>query len=150
MTLVKWEPGRDLTLLHDRIGKMFQDTLWRSFPQEERALGDGPWTPAVDILEDQERLEIKAELSEIDLKDIEIKVVEGLLTIKGERTAEKEEKKENYYQRERNYGSFRRSFTLPETVEQEKITASYDRGVLKIVLPKKEETKPRRISIEGQ
>ncbi len=150
MTLVKWEPGRDLTLLHDRIGEMFQDTLWRSFPREEGALDDRHWTPEVDILEDQEHLVIKAELPEMDLKDIEVKVGERLLTIKGERKMEKEEKKENYYQRERKYGSFSRSFTLPETVEQEKITAAYDRGVLKIVLPKKEETKPRRISIDGQ
>ena len=150
MTLVKWAPERDLTLLHDQIGKMFQDTLWRSFPREDWGLGIRPWTPAVDILEDQEHLVIKAELPEMDLKDIEIKVVERLLTIKGERKMEKEDKKENYHQMERSYGSFSRSFTLPETVEQENITASYERGVLKIVLPKKEETKPRKISIDGQ
>jgi HSP20 family protein len=148
MTLVRWEPMRELVTLQDRINRMFTDTLFRPLPGEEDGQGFGTWSPYVDVLEDSESLVIKAELPEMDLKDIDVKIVDDLLTIRGERKIEKEDKRENYHKIERSYGSFSRSFTLPAYIDQEKIKATYDRGVLRLVLPKKEETKPRKIAID--
>ena len=116
--------------------------------EEENGIGLSTWAPSVDVYEDEEKLVIKAELPEMNQKDIEVHVEENQLTITGERKLEKEEKKEKYHKIERSYGTFSRSFTLPSTVDQDKIKAHYDRGVLKIELPKKEETKPRHIAID--
>ncbi len=150
MTLVRWEPMRELVTLQDRINRMFNDTLFRPFPGEEDGQSFGTWAPSVDILEDGDSLVVKAELPEMDLKDIDVKVVDNLLTIKGERKMEREDKREDYHKIERSYGGFSRSFTLPSSIDQEKIKATYDRGVLKVVLPKKEETKPRKIAVDAK
>jgi len=106
------------------------------------------WTPAVDIFEDGESYVVKVELPEVDAKEVDIRLDSDTLTITGERKLERDEDKERYHTIERFYGKFSRRFHLPETVEQDKIAAEARDGVLRIVLPKKAETKPREIQVE--
>jgi HSP20 family protein len=147
MKLMRWEPFKEVLPLRDQIDRLFHETFFR--PSISEVHGEiWSWVPAVDIYEDSERLLIKAELPEMDLKDIDLKIENNTLTIKGERKLEGEDKKENYQRVERVYGSFCRNFSLPLTVEVDKVKATYDRGVLKIDLPKKEEIKPKAIPIE--
>ncbi len=152
MAIVKWTPYhrglapfRDLVTMQDRINTLFEDTMGY---RDDKSLASTTWKPLVDIFEDEQAITIKAELPEIDEKDIHINLDNNVLTLKGERNLEKEEKKESYHRVERYYGSFQRSFDLPTTVDRDNIAASYDKGVLKIVLPKKEDTKPKKVKIE--
>lgn len=111
----------------------------------DRSFGEtGAWVPAVDIYEDEKAITLKAELPDMDEKNLDVKVEEGMLTIRGERKFEKEEKKENFHRIERRYGSFERAFALPDTVDAENISAKYDKGVLKVVAPKVERPKNAR------
>ena len=105
------------------------------------------WSPAVDVFEDADGIMLKLELPEVEAKDVDIQVEGNTLTVKGERKLEREEKRENYHRIERTYGTFARTFTLPTTVDAEHITAESKDGVLRLVLPKKAETKPRQIKI---
>ena len=117
----------------------------RLFDDFDRSFGNqGPWAPAVDIYEDDKAITLKAELPDMDEKNLDVKVEEGMLTIKGERKFENEEKKENFHRIERRYGSFERMFALPDTVDAENISAKYDKGVLKVVAPKVERPKNSR------
>ncbi|MBN2331928.1 MAG: Hsp20/alpha crystallin family protein [Deltaproteobacteria bacterium] len=147
MALVKWTPFRDLMTIQDQINRLFEDSLQRT---DEKRLMAPSWQPLVDIYEDGQAIIIKAELPEVDEKDIQLNIENNTLTIKGERKLEQEEKKDNYHRVERFYGSFTRSFDLPTTVDQDGIKASYDKGVLKITLPKKEEVKPKKVQIQVQ
>ena len=140
-----WAPFQDLVTIQDRLNNLFEDTMGY---KDDKSLASTTWKPMVDIFEDEQAITIKAELPEIDEKDIQINLDNNMLTIKGERKLEKEEKKESYHRVERYYGSFQRSFELPTTADLDNIAASYDRGVLKIVLPKKENNKPRKVQIE--
>jgi HSP20 family protein len=115
----------------DRFFEDFEPSLLRR--NAEKA-----WAPAVDIFEDEKEIVIKAHLPEVQEKDVDIRVEDGQMTIKGERKFEHEEKKDNYHRVERRYGSFQRTFALPETVDAEHIVAKYDKGVLKVTLPKVE------------
>ena len=147
MAIVRWNPLDDIVSFQRRMNKLFEDTfLVKRHPDEE--FGAGIWSPAVDIYETESDIVLKAELPEVDQKDIEIKIDENVLTLKGERRFEKETKEENYHRMERFYGSFSRSFTLPSGIEQEKIKAQYKDGVLKITMPKKAETKSKKITVE--
>ena len=111
----------------------------------DRSFGaQGAWAPAVDIYEDEKAITLKAELPDMDEKNLDVKVEEGMLTIKGERKFENEEKKENFHRIERRYGSFERTFALPETVDADNISAKYEKGVLKVVAPKVERPKNAR------
>jgi HSP20 family protein len=105
------------------------------------------WNPAVDIFENEHEIVIKAELPGMEAKDIEVRMEKNVLTIKGERRFEKEAKEENYHRIEREYGNFSRTFSLATAVDEEKIAAEYKDGVLKVVLPKREEVKPKPIKI---
>jgi len=105
------------------------------------------WTPSVDIFETEQELVLSAEVPGIDEKDIEIKIEDNTLTLKGNRTFEKETKEENYHRIERAYGSFFRSFSLPLYINQDSIKAEHNHGVLKIIMPKKPELKPRQVKI---
>lgn len=117
----------------------------RLFEDFDRSFGEkGAWAPAVDIYEDEKAITLKAELPDMDEKDLDVRVEEGHLTIKGERKFENEEKKENFHRIERRYGSFERTFALPDTVDAENISAKYDKGVLKVVAPKVERPKNTR------
>lgn len=146
MTLVKWGPFKELLRMEERMNRLFGDNFLRPTLGELEVTGE--WLPPVDIYEDAEGVIIKAELPEMDMKDIDVKIEDNTLRIRGERKLEKEDKRDNYHRIERYYGTFSRSFTLPSTVDQEKVKAAYDRGVLRITLLKKEETKPKKIKIE--
>ena len=145
MTLMRWNPIKDIMAIQEEMNKLFDETLDKF---SEGAIQERIWEPLVDIYEENDKFVIKAEVPDVDKKDIEITVEDNVLTIKGEKKLEKEEKKENYLRAERFYGSFRRSFTLPTTVDKEKIKAHLDKGVLTIEIPKKEETKPKKIAID--
>ena len=123
------------------------DRLFEDFdrPQGMAPFGDkGAWAPAVDIYEDETAITLKAELPDMDEKDLDVRVEDGHLMIKGERKFENEEKKENFHRIERRYGSFERTFALPDTVDADNVTANYDKGVLKVVAPKVERPKNAR------
>jgi HSP20 family protein len=127
------------------------DRLWDSFFEERpRRKGEevGEWLPSLDVSETKSDLVVKAEIPGIDPKDIDISLTNDLLTIKGEKKQEKEEKEENYHLIERSYGSFTRSIRLPKEVQSDKISASYKNGLLKVTLPKSEEAKKKEIKIK--
>jgi HSP20 family protein len=124
--------------------RMFQDTvnLLLSEPVSR------PWTPAVDIYETENELVLKADLPDVDMNDIEIKIENGTLSLRGERKFEKNENQKGFHRIERAYGTFVRYFTLPDTVDTEKVQAGFHNGVLKITLPKKEVAKPRTVKVQ--
>lgn len=149
MALVKWDPFKELVDFRRRMDRLFHEvsgSLLRSEWEEPTLLRD--WVPAVDVYEDADKFQIQAELPGMDMKDIEVQVEGNTLTLRGERKLEHEDKRENYHRVERVYGAFQRSFSLPSTVDVDKIEATYDRGVLTITLPKKEETRPKSIQIQ--
>jgi HSP20 family protein len=122
---------------------------WDPFRGFNTAISTTAWNPSVDILETDNDVVVKAELPGLDPKSIDVRLENNVLLLKGDRHFEKETKEENYHRIEREYGSFSRAFSLPMAVKEEKITAEYKDGILKIVLPKKEELKPRTIRIEA-
>jgi HSP20 family protein len=142
--LTRWDPFREFTTLQDRMNRLFQDSFGQG---RDEALSTSSFAPAVDVYEDEHKITLKIEVPGIDEKDIDIRVENNVLTVTGERKFEKEEKEENYRRVERHYGSFTRSFTLPNTVDSENISADYDRGVLKVQLAKKAEAKPKQIKV---
>ena len=147
VAIVRWTPFRELSTMQERMNKLFEDVM-RSPNRAEEGFAVAAWAPAVDIYETDKEIVMKAELPEMQEKDIEIKVEDNILIVAGERRMEKEVKEEHYHRIERSYGSFHRSFTLPHTVDRDNIKASYKDGVLKVVLPKKEEAKPKQIKID--
>ena len=143
--LTRWEPFREFTTLQDRMNRLFQESFGQ--PSREESLSTSVFAPAVDVYEDEHNITLKIEVPGIDEKDIDIRVENNTLTVHGERKFEKDEKEENYRRVERQYGSFTRSFTLPNVVDAENIQADYDKGVLKIRLAKKAEAKPKQIKV---
>jgi HSP20 family protein len=146
MTLTKWDPFKDLVTLQDRMNRLFDESVRNVRPGDE-ALSSAIWSPAVDIYETEDQVVVKAELPEVNQKEIDVQIENNTLTIRGERKFNKETKKENFHRIERAYGSFSRSFTLPSTIDQEAIHADYKDGILKISMPKREETKPKQIKV---
>jgi HSP20 family protein len=147
MAIVRWEPFRDLLSLQERMNRMFGEYRGAgAAPDDEWALG-GSWAPAVDIYEQGNDIVLKAELPGVDPKDVDIRLENNVLTLRGERKFENEVKKENYHRVERSYGTFSRSFTLPSVVNQTGIKADFKDGMLKVILPKREEAKPKQIEI---
>jgi HSP20 family protein len=146
MELTRWNRLGDLPVLQDRINRMFNDTFSRGGAVNDELAGHS-WNPVVDIIDNDENIVIKADLPGVDKKNISIDYKDRVLTLKGERVDDNEVKEENYYKRERVRGSFIRSFTLPASVAADKISADYKEGVLKIEIPKPEEQKPNRITI---
>ena len=149
MAIVRWEPFRNLMTAQDRMNRIFEDAfrgVGRTAGEEDWALG-GAWAPAVDIYEHEGNLVLKAELPGIDPKDVDVRVENNVLTLQGERKFESEVKREEYHRVERAYGTFSRSFTLPNVVDTDKIKAEFKDGLLRVVLPKREEAKPKQISI---
>ena len=146
MTITKWEPIKDLITLQDRMNRLFDESMRGIRPGEE-ALNSALWSPAVDIYETENEVILKAELPEINQKDIDIQVENNTLVLRGERRFEKEAKRENFHRIERAYGAFARSFTLPAAIDQERIRADYKDGILKVVMPKREEIKPKQIRV---
>ena len=145
MAVVRWDPFRDLNMLQDRMNRLFEDAN-RNWKSDEPA-STTTWSPAVDIFETESEIVVKAEVPGMERKDITLNLENNVLTLRGERRFLKEAKEENYHRIERSYGGFSRAFTIPVTVEDEKIRADYKEGVLTIVLPKKEQAKPKQIRI---
>jgi HSP20 family protein len=141
--LTRWDPFREFSTLQDRMNRLFRD----SYSEGQEALTTSSFAPAVDVYEDEHNVTLKIEVPGIEEKDIDVRIENNTLTVTGERKFEKEEKEENYRRVERQYGSFTRSFTLPNTVDHEKVQANYDKGVLKITLAKKAEAKPKQIKV---
>ena len=147
MAVVRWEPFRDLLTLQERMNRMFNDSYrGRGSSEDDWALG-GSWAPAVDIYEHEGNIVLTAELPGVDPKDVDVRVENNVLTLRGERKWSDDVQRESYHRVERAYGSFTRSFTLPNVVDTEKIKADFKEGMLKLVLPKREEAKPKQISI---
>ncbi len=147
--LARWEPLREMATLTDRMNRLF-DELWGR-PIRRTAEEDflaGAWVPAVDILETRDGLQVTAELPGVDPKDVEVTVENGMLTIRGERQFEKAAEGETYHRVERVYGTFERSFALPNTVDAERIEARYKNGLLTLHMPKREEAKPKPVKIQ--
>jgi HSP20 family protein len=144
MAMTRYEPFRDLFRLQDQLFKTFGEAYGS---RDETGL-TGAWVPAVDVFEDNDAITLKLELPEVDAKDVDIQVEANQLTVRGERKLENSENRDNYHRIERTYGSFSRSFTLPSTVDTEHISAESKDGVLRIVLPKRAETKPRQIKVQ--
>ena len=142
--LTRWEPFREFSTLQDRMNRLFRETQGNS---QEEPLTSSSFAPAVDVYEDEHNVTLKIEVPGIDEKDIDVRIENNTLTVHGERKIEKEEKEENYRRVERQYGSFTRTFNLPPTVDAENVQADYDKGVLKITLPKKAEAKPKQIKV---
>ena len=146
MALVRWDPFRELEDMSERLNRVFTRPALR--PSGKEALTVADWMPTVDISETDAEYLIKAELPEVKKEDVKITVEEGVLTLQGERRQEKEEKGKKYHRVERSYGSFVRSFTLPESVDEAGVKAEYKDGVLSLHLPKTEKVKPKAIDVK--
>lgn len=142
-TLARWEPFRGMTSLQEQINRLFDDVLFRG--SDESSLTS--WAPAVDIYETDHELVVKADLPDVDPKDLDIRVENNILTIRGERKFEKKVDEDNYLRIERSYGSFSRSFSLASSVNPDAIKADYSNGVLTLTIPKREEAKPKQIKV---
>lgn len=145
MNIIRWDPFRDLATLRERMNRLFEEAY--TSRGEEKDMVASTWNPSVDIYEKENELVLKAELPGIDENDIEIKIEDNTITLKGDRKFEKETKEENYHRIERSYGSFYRSFTLPRNIDQDKIRAESENGILKVTMPKKAELKPKKVKI---
>jgi HSP20 family protein len=139
----RWEPSRGATTLQEQINRVFGDMLERT--SEESNLT--PWAPAVDIFETEHELVVKADLPDVNPQDLDIRVENNILTIRGERKFENKVNEENYLRVERAYGSFSRSFSLANSVKSDAIRADYQNGVLTLSIPKREEAKPKQIKV---
>jgi len=145
MNIIRWDPFRDLATLRERMNRLFEEAY--TSRGEEKDMVASTWNPSVDIYETENELVLKAELPGIDENDIEIKIEDNTITLRGDRKFEKETKEENYHRIERSYGSFYRSFTLPRNIDQDKIKAESETGILKVTMPKKAELKPKKVKI---
>jgi HSP20 family protein len=143
MAITRWDPFRDLTNLQERMNQLFGDY---SRGNEEMSL-TGNFVPPVDIYEDEKHVTLKLEIPGISEKDLDVRIENNVLTVKGERKFEQEEKEENFHRIERRYGQFIRSFTLPNTIDADSIQADYTNGVLKIQLAKRAEARPKQIKV---
>ncbi len=144
MPLIKYNPFAEVDDFPTGL-RVFQDTVNRLLSDQTTVR---PWAPAVDILETDNELILKADVPGVDLKDIDIQLENGTLTFKGERKFEKDEKNKGFHRMERSYGSFVRYFTVPETVDAEHVQADFHNGVLTVTLPKKEIAKPKAIKVQ--
>jgi HSP20 family protein len=140
--LSRWDPLRDLQRMQDEMGRLFDDRLTT---RSGESVG---WTPSVDIFEDEEGVALRFELAGVDPKDVDIRFENGVLTLRGDRKLEREDKRDNYHRVELSYGTFTRSFSLPGTIDAEKIKAESRNGILTVMLSKKPEAKPKSIQVK--
>ncbi len=145
MTIVRWEPLRELGSLQNEMNRLFNSVFDTPLPGNGQTMRR--WMPAMDLVESGDHFVLRADLPGMGEEDIKIEVEDGTLTISGERKAEHEANEEGYYRVERAFGSFSRALTLPKGVDAGAVSASFDRGVLEVRIPKPEERKPRRIEI---
>ena len=144
MSLVKWNPLKEMEDMFDRYNKGID---WPGFGRQE-LIKTGDWSPRVDIAEAEKEFVIKAEIPEVDKKDVNITVNQGVLSIQGERKEEKKEKGKKFNRIERSYGSFTRNFTLPDNVDETKIKATFKDGMLTLLIPKTSKAKPKGIEVK--
>ena len=142
-SITRWDPFRNFTAFQDQFNRVFESTLKAN--QDNSTLTT--WAPAVDIYETENELVLKADLPDVEEKDIDVRVENNMLTIRGERKFEQNVKEDNYLRVERTYGTFSRSFSLPNTVNTEAIQATYKNGVLSVQLPKRAESKPKQVKV---
>ena len=142
-SLTRWDPFRDVSRLQNDLNRLFEDRIGQN-----RGTESFGWAPPVDVFEDGEGLTFKFELPEVDAKDVQVNLEDGVLTVRGERKLEREDMRDNYHRIERAYGAFARSFTLPATFDPEKVTAETKHGVLRIYVPKRAEAKPKTIQVK--
>ena len=144
MSMTRWEPFRGLNTLQEQVNRLFENSFARTHSNQAELAS---WAPAVDIFETENELVVKADLPDVQEKDIDVRVENNTLTIRGERKFNNEVHEDNYLRVERAFGTFTRSFSLPNTVNTEGIHAEYRNGVLSVRMPKREETKPKQIKI---
>ena len=142
MAITRWDPFREVQALQNRVNALFHD-----FNDGDSPVATASFVPAVDIYEDESKVVLKLEVPGMEEKDLDVRVENNTLTVKGERKFEKEEKEQNFHRIERHYGNFYRAFTLPTTVDAEHIDANYNAGVLKLELKKKPEAQPKQIKV---
>ena len=144
MALVRWDPVGELDGLQSDMNRLFD-----SFFQGRTANGAGSrrWIPAMDLVETEDHLVLRADLPGMDEDDLDIEIKDGVLTVSGVRKAEHEDKREGFYRVERAFGSFSRSLSLPDGINADQVSANFDRGVLEVKIPKPEQTKPHRVQI---
>ncbi len=145
MAIIRWDPFRDMITLREKMNRLFEDMFTTRTDDKEASAS--AWAPSVDIYETENELVMTAEVPGLSEKDVEIKIEDNTLTLKGERKFEKQTKEENYHRIERSYGSFYRAFTLPSSIDADKIHAEHENGILKIMMPKRPELKPRTVKI---
>ena len=146
MELIRWNPMRDMFGMQHRMNRLMED-FFRPGRNIDRQDSMWDWNPSVDIYDEDDHIVLKAELPGVDKKHIEVDVKDRVLTLKGERTLDKEVKEDHYFRRERSFGKFERSFTLPVDVNSEEIKATYKDGLLKIEIPKPADRKPKQITV---
>ena len=147
MALVRWDPFRELEEVSDRLNRMFARPATRTVNGKETMIV-ADWTPSVDISETEGEYQIKAEIPDVKKEDVKVTLEDGVLTIQGERKQEKEEKGKKYHRIERSYGSFVRTFSLPDVIDEDKVKAEFKDGVLILHLPKSEKAKPKGIEVK--
>ncbi len=140
MALVRWDPFRELTALQTEVNHLFSRVGGEVAERQS-------WTPSIDVIETDDSIKLKAELAGMNPKDINIEIQDNVLTVSGERRFQEEVKEDKYYRIERRYGSFSRSLALPQTVDENRIEANYENGVLEVTVPKVEIAKPKKISV---
>ena len=145
MGIVRYDPFRDLRTLQEEVNRLFSTNMTRAFGDE--GIGRGAWAPSVDIYENKDQIVLEAELPGMQQEDFDLTIENNVITLRGERRFEKTDESDNYHRVERSYGTFTRSFTLPQTVSADEAKAEYNNGVLRVTLPKREEASPAGIEI---
>jgi HSP20 family protein len=143
--ITRFDPFRDLAQLQDRVNRLFQESA--ASTSGEEAFTTSSFVPPVDIYENEHNIVLKLEVPGVEQKDLDIRIENNTITVRGERKFEKETKEENYHRVERRYGSFQRSFGLPNTVNTDNVTADYNNGILTVTLAKRAEAKPKQIKV---
>jgi len=146
MTITRWDPFRDLVTIQERMNRLFQETLSRQHGQEN--IDPGQWGPAVDIYETDDRIVVRADLPGVEQSDIEVRIDDNKLVLRGQRKQPENVKADDYHRAERPHGAFMRSFSLPQNVDQGAIRATHNNGVLELVLPKRQESRAKSIRVE--
>jgi HSP20 family protein len=147
MNIVKYDPFRELRGLQDELNRVFNVGFAKG--TENEGFARGAWSPNVDIFEGEDKIVIEAELAGVKPEEVDISIENNVVTLKGARKFEQEDKRENFHRIERSYGTFTRSFTLPRTVAADEAKADFNNGILTVTLPKREEAKARKIEITG-
>lgn len=147
MNVIRYEPLSVLRRLNEEVGRLFDDSYYGLADSDQSSAVTSHWAPAVDIEEESDRFVLRADVPGVESKDIEITMENGVLTIKGQRSREDTEERDGYKRVERVYGNFYRRFTLPDTADADKISATSKSGVLEVTIPKQEKVQPRRIQV---